>query len=615
MPDVKSLNTKPSFQRFRERRLTLENKGPERAPTIVETDARTSELITNFEKVNTKAKTILAEARKLAITRNVPVDPRDLDVRAAVVRQDPGSSGAFISFDLYERSIRYITKQREVLPAEVLDDLTGDLTADSHRVHTRLLSELEDITLDEAELLGSQILILFILKLLQMGLDNLDTGKQTGGKAPYGVEIASIAAGIAISIAAQQTYAGLNAKQIQKSLESVSGDIPTDQVNVDAAKKELQNSELFQAALKARKPSDYAIIVQYVDNFLNTRTEPGWETWQAMSLLHDSITWIDTISEQLQRYKPETEVVDRPRIIDPLLTQSVVIESSQNRQPLNIDENVYRLYTKNLRSVNRTIDKIAHILGGSFSIAEICCFVRWLELQDRELIIGLRDTFKVVQNTLEKLDSLGAANTFRANLSVSAAIHQSVMLLMQDLEQGFLKKVENWFLTNTEKWEELMKCELIDDVYTYITLGIDKIKGKLTNLLDRYLGYIEDQERRADVYLDTMGHQFHLRNLMKIIDQFLSFTGSVGGICNEDPDPTQLAQAAERIQAGLGPTVVVPTNGDPYSTVASAPVKLSTGKLMPSASATASNQTAFQAAQHICSAGNVDMNIVPFPRI
>jgi hypothetical protein len=625
MPDVNELNRRVKIDFFRERQLELENVGQVTAEAAADNSAEVEELANNYKKVANKGRTIRAELVRLAITRRVPVPPAAREVRAAVMRQDPNApDGAFITFELYEKSLSYVRHITKTLPPEILDGLTGDPLTDTRNLTESILSSLEGIARDQAAQIASQVIILFMLKMLQKGTDALDTAEQTSVKAPPATEVPSVVKNIALSIAAAQLYTAMTEADLEQALKELAGTDSVPMEGVEAARSELRESPMFQSALAARRPSDFQTIIRFTEAFLNRQTEPGWETWQLLSALDDHTEWADEANAALQRYVRE-QPLSSQTVNDAVNTAlQVDIRSSSSRayNPNNrvdfadskLGNEAQRIYGRGLEYLNRTMDKIAQVLSGIDEFVELCCLLRFFELQDRDHLAGIRTTLEMVQNTVDALDSLGASNRTSVQLSFSTQIHQAVMLLYQDLQQGFMARIKTWLSTETDKWNELFKCRLIDELVEYIVRGLEKVDEKLTDLLDRYLGYIEDQEAELAVTIDTVGNQKNLRSLMAIIDMVLNFQGPISEVCPETPDPGTLARSTKRVLDGLGGSISLPLGGDPFENVASGPVILDTGIVMPPPLGATAGLTIEEAAAEVCRRGLVDMNIVPFPR-
>ncbi|NIN64467.1 MAG: hypothetical protein GTO63_07145, partial [Anaerolineae bacterium] len=301
----------------RPRRLELPAQGSPPSQPVENDVPKITELRDNFLKVANKARRILDASSELAVLRRVPVPLDAKELRAAVVRQDEDSQGLFITYDLYRRALAYLRNRSSAVPLAVFDEFTGDPVLDHRRAGQRLRTLVDGIDADTAELIASQITVLFISKLLQMGLDNLDSGKQTATKQPSSAELPVIAASLAISLAAQLLYAGLTEAEIEASLEELGGAMPSN-LNMDAAKQSLRDSSIFQAGLLGKRPGDYELIVDFVRVFLflNKQTDPGWDTWQLADDLEGAEALARSSADSLSKYNDVTPPGEPPKTVE-----------------------------------------------------------------------------------------------------------------------------------------------------------------------------------------------------------------------------------------------------------------------------------------------------------
>lgn len=620
MPQVDLLKRRFEQRFFRERELTLDAAEGIEATQPQDTRPEAREIAQNYSDVADKAEAILNETVQLAIVRRVPVIDAP-EVASAVIRQDPESNGEFITFDLYRKAYEYQQREGTALPVEVLDELTGDVVTDRRRTARRLRELVDDISTEAAELLGDQIVTLFVLKLLQLGMDAISDGAQTATKQPSGAEVGVVAFQIAVSALAQQLYAGLNEERAEESLEELrDSNQPFPEPVMQEARSFLQNSTLFQTALLQRRPSDFQLIVSYVEAFLDRQREPGWETWQLAPELRNAMSWARESASMLRRYpsrqsRTATETPDDTfGSVESSVRLDVELGSSNVPQP---DPAVLAMYNRGVNALNRGVDRVAYVLSDILDRTGLCCFLKWAgEVGERPVRL-LRSVITGAPNALKKLNQTQFP-VFNVELSLSTLVHQRAMLLLQDLQGTAMVKIREWMLVDTDRWGELFAgCKLIDELFEFVLLSLEQLEAALLSLLNRYLGFIEDQEVRLDAKVNLVGNQKRLRFQMLMIDQFLEF-GVEGGICPDTPvEPMQIATAAERIINNVGPTVALPVpigQGNRFQTLQSPPVELSTGITVPGVAGASSGATVLDLAREACQSGIVRQNLVPFPR-
>jgi hypothetical protein len=571
-----------------------------------------------FIDVSNKARKIHEEASKLAITRSVPVSQDARNVRAAVLRQDDPSGGIRISFDLYQTSIDYLRRERNALNPAILDELSGDFVTDQKKISARIKQTTEDIGEEFAQLLGSQIIVLAVLKLLQLGTDSVSAGLQDATKEPKSAEIPVIVANLALSIAAQQLYAGLNEEEIARQLEELNAEMPS-QRDMNAAKQKLKEMPLFQAGLQSLNPSDHRLIVDYVRSFINRQSDPGWETWQLADDLLEKAEWAEGSSAALDRYIPQDrdlEDTQSPSVagLDTLFTNINVPEFAPAPVPPSTD--VTALYDRTLNSINQQVDNMAQVLGFSADVTDVCCLFNFLNSMDIDVLERGRNMVDSWQKGLRKIDRSLRGGQFVGNLTISTTIHQAIMLMLHDVMQNTVAKFKLWFTTNTDRWKALANCRLIDELIEFMVRSMESLESLFVSYLDRYLGFVEDTEAAFDQRISLVGNWKEARTIIRLMDQYLEFAhAGLGGVCLED-DPATLTMAVQQALDGLGSQIAVPIilDGDPYQTVQAPPLVLDTGIVMPAAAGQPAGTTVLEAAQQACRTGTVRQNLVPFPR-
>jgi hypothetical protein len=490
--------------------------------------------------------------------------------------------------------------------------MTGDPVADHKQITTKIRTITDDLSEAAASLLGNQLVTLFILKLLQLGYDAIEGGQQSATKAPPSLELPVIALNVAISLGAQQLYAGLNKEQAEKALRELGVAVPSGKER--EAKKFLAESTLFQAALTERRPSDYQLIVTYVQAFLDRQTDPGWETWHVTPDLHELQDWGRESADFLTRYsrseaKRSTDTPNDPlQHLSGLLRQAT---SSSSGSTLDLAAPVQALYARGLGALNQQVDKIAHLVSDTINPSWLCCTLDFLNQTGTGPVKILRSILEIQQLDFQ-VPTFALPTT---TLSMSTRIHQHVMLLLQDLQQTIFSQLRTWFTTSDEQWAGWFQCSgMIDELVEYIVGGMERLEDTLISLLDRYLGYIEEKELQLQTKTNSVGNQKRIRFILTTMDQWLEFGGSEGLCKDSVAEPTQLATVAERVLTKVGSPIQLPQLGtDPFSTVQSPPLELSTGAQMPATLGSEAGSGILDIARQVCGNRSVQQRI-PFPR-
>jgi hypothetical protein len=619
----------PEFRRDRE--LSQQARVPTEQRLQEDTGPVVGTIAANLEKVGNKAETILNEAKRLALVRRIPVPESATEVRAAVERQDPDSQGLFITFELYRSAYEYTQQQDNALPPQILDGLTGDPLTDSQTIRKTLLQRVEGINAEQAALLGNQILILYVLKLLQKGPDAVDTVEHTAGKQPPGTEVPALLKNLGLSIAAAKIYAGLNEQLVKDAFEELAGQV-LPKVDIEAGRKALAELPMFQAALTGRRPQDYQTIVTFAEAFLSRQTENGWESWQVAPELQQMMEWARESGRLLGRYDARSVTSNEAPDDNPIRLQDIGsidlnTTATGGRSGRAIDRlkppetYITDVYQRVVDELNKAVDGMGYLLAQAISVDDLCCLLKWFDAIGPQPTGMIRTLMEAAQNATRKLSQLEIPSG-RVNLSVSRVIHQEAMLLLHDLHEGIFKKMKSWLQVEPQKWSSLFEtCPLLDELVEYLVFSLEQLEATLVSLLDRWLGYLEDQTARFTHKTEVVGNEFKLRFFMSTINTYLQF-GLDGGICPDTPsEPMRIAGAVERILGGLAPDVALPVgDGDPYSTLQSPPLVLSNGITIPSVPGASAGispsdlSSPLEAAEEVCKSGIVSQNLVPFPR-
>jgi len=604
--DILSRDFRPEFRRERK----LHQTPPSRPPPPPDAGQATATLAENYRHVAAKAGRLLDEVSRLAIVRRVPIDAEATAVQAATQRQDPASQGQFITFDLYQRSAVYLQQSQRTLPVEILDAMTGDPVADHKQITTQIRKVADNLTDAAAGLLGNQLVTLFVLKLLQLGYDSIEGGQQSATKAPPALEIPVIALNVGISLAAQQLYAGLNKTQAEEALKELGATVPLG--NEQEAKDYLAQSTLFQAALTERRPSDYQLIVTYVQAFLDRQTGPGWETWHVAPDLQELQAWGQESADFLTRYTRTEAQRSTDAPADPLQHLTAILQqSTTSGTSADLGAPIQALYGRGLSALNRQVDDIANLVADTLDASSLCCLLEFLNRTGTRPVQMLRNLLEVRQRKFQ----VPTAALPTTTLALSTRIHQQVMLLLQDLQQTLFRRLQEWFTASPDQWDEWFQCSgLIDELVEYLVGGMEELEDTMVSLLDRYLGYIEEKEQQLQTKTNAVGNQKRIRFTLTAMDQWLEFGGAEGLCPDSVVEPTQLATVAERVLAQVGSTVQLPQTGtNPYTTVQSPPLTLSTGAQMPATLGPEAGRDLLDLAQQACSRRSVRQDI-PFPR-
>lgn len=235
-----------------------------------------------------KADTLMAAVTKALALLTVPVRQEDAEVRAAVARKDPASGGAYITFELYMRALAFEADAFDVQPGEVSQMFSGHRFSDSKHIQTLALSKATKLPKQDCRIIQSQIMYLYILQLMQMGLQSMECEKQTATKTTvvaFGSELPPLLVSTIFSIAFQLAYSSNLLEDLKQFMDESAGNaIRPSQLNMSdvfAQAKELKLPQLrmLQLSLRSKDPEDYEIIRDYARAFVRRTKKIGYEPW------------------------------------------------------------------------------------------------------------------------------------------------------------------------------------------------------------------------------------------------------------------------------------------------------------------------------------------------
>jgi hypothetical protein len=405
----------------KKRRVTEEAFRPEERIPDVEAPG-VEETFNRLANLANKAKVLADAAGEASKFLFIPVDPDAEQVRAAVKRKDQTSTdGGLITFDLFKDAIDFVEHRRQSLDLGGITslELTGNAQTDSEKINKHLRkTDDPDLSEEQLLLLGSQLMILFILNQMMGPYKAIDTQQVVATKIiPPAVEVAPTIGQILIGVAIQLLIIGVQEAAVMEFFKSsgaaASVGITPEQIVEQAKAQPL--TDVQELAKKRFGEGDYEQILEYSFNHIQSTLEPGFETWigysEARSVRSTAInhwkkapqfSFKHAAQANFGSSEVDVEVIDLSREIGqgesaldqipPGVEEGIpdslreAINQSISRAPVDyvcmLDDFV--------DAEERRLNQIAQVLSTDFTKDAVCCLVHLLGTVDPAMLRAIR---------------------------------------------------------------------------------------------------------------------------------------------------------------------------------------------------------------------------------
>lgn len=494
MPRPEDLKLRPRLGLERPRRLLGDGRSaplPE-APPKPEEEA--SEVFLELETTRGKADDLLASIKRALLTLSVPVREEDSDVRAAVERKDPPSQGRFITFELYERALEFEADSFELEPGELAPLLTGHRYTDAKHLQALSVSKGTKLSAKDVALMLSQIMHLYVLQLMQMGFQAMESEKQTATKIiPPASEVPSATSSMVLSIAFQLAYSANHLAQMFDVLKESAGNaLKPSQVNLDGAfaeAKKLKLPELraLSLALRSKDPEDYELIRDYARAFVLRTRKVGYEPW----LLADDVF---QMRQNLRR-----SLKQRSRYLG---------------RGVPLSEDAARLLRYRSSRYSKALDHLGTALTETDPPSGTLCSIQWLGRLDPRPLDLLRATLEFLLES--KATGLGTQLP-RPELSFGGPLMEEIAHDLLEMMAKVSKKLLCWFKKDPEIWALLEHCPQISEMLDASIHGMDLLEAQVFQMLDSHVrgdrSLVYAMELKAWMALEMKKARMMLRKL------------------------------------------------------------------------------------------------------
>ncbi len=528
----------------------------------------------SYKRVSDKANIILKAAEKVASKYTIPVPIESIEIRQAVIRQDPESNGDYITFALFVKMIEKIEQQAKRVDYAVIDTrVKGDENANQRKIAQKLNSDFDGLDDSLLALLsvGSGILILFLIhqiggiwrgpeKVLAAHKDSIDQASpfiEGARETAIGLATAQVVLGIQQSLHYLFNNDGSSSSAVSQRITGSIGVLS--QVDLPPLTK------LF---LKAISVDDHKTIVSYCIKYIAETTDRGYEFWyaylyarKARYLAGRSLSTAPMFSEKefaKQKLNFNTDAA--------LTSTNLLNSNSPSSRKLNILDQITAevaqglldsvvtptdafLCAKDYESsqLERSLNLLAQTLDTKFSRDTICCLVRFLGKLDRDLLRKIRILLSIVLNT-NTIDLSATLQNFEAFFLnwVRDTVEALIMELVQALMDKIASVISDFLVDISLDIGDLSDCPLIVELVQSILDGLDYIIEDIENIIQKYLskiqinigididfGSIPDRNRVGSPVL-KIHKKRSLKNLLRIIDNLLAVLDKNLALCDDE---------------------------------------------------------------------------------
>lgn len=462
-----SIFSTPDFSFKRDRVLESKEISIEATPIEHPVLQATKDVFDTIELVQKKADILLSSIQQALVSLSVPVRDRDTEVAAAVQRKDPSSSGKFITFDLYLRSLEYEDRST-AFTLNDLNELIGIPHVDGRALRELILAKGSGLSKDDARLSNSQAMYLYTLQLMQQGLQAIEAEKQTSTKTTvvaFGTEIAPLTLSMIQSLAFQLAYSAAEQQDILDILKECAGNgskpsaVDLTAAAASASTLTFPNSRVLNLALTSKEPADFDIIKTYAFNFVRTTKKIGYEPWLlAEEVLH--------INQSMKRAS----------------SQSVRYENA----PLHKD--IADVFNNRSSKYSSTLDSIATALRDHYDPKEIACSLNFLLSTNSDPISFMNALIQMLIRQI--MNAIPPFYTVQPVLEYKLA--EEIMCKLGDLIQRVNGKLLGWFQTDPDLWEIITRCTPVSDLVNASIEAMQVLESIFYNIVQAVVNQTRD---------------------------------------------------------------------------------------------------------------------------
>lgn len=578
MTEANRLGFEPDIKYFTERVLTALTGSREaigrtdskvQPSMVVQLNKRITGVIGKIQKVQDEI--------KRTNLNTVPVHTSAYEVRHALRTLFPGALEDVITLDQYIQALQWVYKRTSVNLDYLISSVTGNDEVDSRIIDQQMWASSDFVPPEELAIIAGQFLLVKVANRILQPYASQNAANVAAPKIYPGTERAPATAQVLIGLAALLLQVAENRGAVKAAIDRAIADFGwignTDEVIAQA--EAMGPDPDITEWQKSNRPYHWDLIVRYVQDYLGTNTDPGYEGWMVYDVLEGQKDSMISMESEFGTYGRTTEEV-----------VGAAYEMSLD---------IYRMMLFQTMDVNTQTNRIATILSSHWLQNGLCCLIMYIgALPTAELNI-LRFALSLQASGIS-ID-LGAAlrtGQSRVNAFLAERVLEPVLHKVDQTFNKFAEEAVKMFETFTaaeresasdkELYDVLMACTPVNHLIEYALRGIGKLKEKLVDLLMRVWSRIELKAVKGDMTWRLLADCKRAKELLSILDAIISGIER-GNLCAREggstPSVEEVEEFVNRFSVGLPSPIQVSNDGDPYEVFSTEPFKTSLGLQFP----------------------------------
>lgn len=573
--DGARLGYQPNLDYFKDRSLAATERSQEALDIADQTI-----LPQMVAELNRKVNGVLGKINKLQeeIKRTarpfIPVHKKAHEVRYALQSLFPEGQDDIITLDQYIEALQWNYRRTSVNLDQLINTVTGNTEVDSRIIDEMQWDSSDNLPPEELAIIAGQFMLVKMTNKIMKPYNASDAADIAAPKLYPGTERAPATAQILIGLAALLLQIAENREAVEKAIAKtlddfgIIGDSADEIVNQAV---ELGRDPEIDEWKKTQRPYYWDVIVRYVQDYLNTTVETGYEGWQ--------------IYESMEGHK--SSLTDMEAEFDHYGRTAEEAESS----PWQLGLDMYRMMFFQTADSNEQTDLAATILSSQGLKHRLCCLVVFAGAIPTEQLKLFRFALSIQANGLNV--DLGAAletgrnkvNSFLAERVLEPVLHKIDRFFAKYSQEALqILDRNNW--DDKELYDIMMACTPVDQAIEYALRGLEKLKRKLVELLMRVWQRLELKSVKGNWTWRVMADSKSCLEILSVIDAIIEAVER-GNLCAREggntPTVEEIEEFVNRFSVNLPTAIAVETEGDPFEVFNIKPFVTSTGMTFPEA--------------------------------
>ena len=519
------------------RELPLSQRPEATGPTGVVTGAQVRDVFDALGYEINRATALINAVEPRAKKLFIPVDRDATNVRQAIRRRVPGSTGDQIPFALYKDMLDLKVKLARSMKFEIVGELTGDILSDGVKIKRFMKTGGKGLSSWEEFLLSrEQFGLWMLLNQLLGNFSCVEHQEVCAAKNPPGTETGPVTMRHAIAIAAMMLILGLQEDHVMFAVQQPADALGVPPVDIINRARRLVQTDLHRELTETIGASDPQAIIDYCDNYI-ARNPIGYEDWFAYRDLRQIREYAVITYYHAHQYSKEYSTlldftsVAKHTTPSPSLGFSgllgvgprAVVENVDPANTIALPQFHYDAMVNQVAGIDRSLASIAGVLTSWYSLDALCCIGRFLGNEDVKRLKRLRSVLAIAQSVI--------TNGLAANVNDPGTVMD---MIISALEQELITFLERYFdkvatdvidfmgETDSDTWNDLFNCPLIEDLLVYIVNAIQKFQEKLfsyvRNFANKTFGFHDRIYRRWGELYDAR----RLQTIISILDRLIA---------------------------------------------------------------------------------------------